>query len=169
MYLHDTAQVVVESLFVSEDSPGGYTIPPWFWALGDAPLPEEPHDSALGMNDTLAPLAALVKRALEISYGEAVSQSEAARILGVTPAAINRRIERGTLSSRKVGYHVLIPVKEIERARKTPKKSKQKIQPVTVSLSLNEIIPLVIPLVEGSQTTHETCCYSPWSTVYSPP
>jgi excisionase family DNA binding protein len=122
MYLHDTAQVVVESLFVSEDSPGGYTIPPWFWALGDAPLPEEPHDSALGMNDTLAPLAALVKRALEISYGEAVSQSEAARILGVTPAAINRRIERGTLSSRKVGYHVLIPVKEIERARKAKEK-----------------------------------------------
>ena len=64
----------------------------------------------------------LVKRALEVASGQAVSQSEAARMLGVTPAAINRRIERGTLSSRKVGYHVLIPVKEIERARKAKEK-----------------------------------------------
>lgn len=63
--------------------------------------------------DGLAPLSALLRDAL----GPLVSQSEAARRLGLTPTAVALRIERKEMRRLRVGRKVLIPAADVGRAR----------------------------------------------------
>ena len=125
--LHDTVQGVLESLLgpvriafgmpaAADEEPGAYNIPQEFWELGEQEIPDVGEESTLFLSGVLHPLAVLVRQGYEIATGGSVSQSEAARRLGISAEAVRTRIERGTLRAIKVGRSVFVPADAVENS-----------------------------------------------------
>lgn len=60
--------------------------------------------------ERVAPLFGLLER----SMGELISQSDAARRLGLTPRGVTLRIERGEMRRVRVGQYVFVPAEDVE-------------------------------------------------------
>lgn len=82
--------------------------------------------------DGLAPLSALLRDAL----GPLVSQSEAARRLGLTPRAVTLKIERKEVRRLRVGRGVFVPTADVNRARnpRRPRRSSKESAAGTAGL-----------------------------------
>lgn len=95
-----------------------FTFRPDFFEAGKGYVPPHPLKPAAQESPSalfwegLAPLSALLRDAL----GPLVSQSEAARKLGLTPTAVAFRIKRKEMRRLRVGRNALIPSADVERA-----------------------------------------------------
>lgn len=102
-----------------------FTVAPGFFKVGKGYVPPP---GALGpisrqspfetFWDGLAPLSSLIQDGL----GPLVTQSEAARQLGLTPAGVARRIDKKELRRLRVGPGVLVLARDVRRARNGPRK-----------------------------------------------
>lgn len=107
--LNDAARRVLEILFTSEDA-GSYSIPHAFWeGAGRRRSPAERIEAPLRVAQTLTPLAGLLRAAI----GEHVSLAEAARMLSLSPQAVEARIAEGRLRAIRVGGDLLVSVADL--------------------------------------------------------
>lgn len=103
----------------------GFTVVPGFFQAGKGYVPPLGALGPIGQEtpletfwEGLAPLSALVQDAL----GPLLTQSEAARELGLTPAGVARRIDRKELRRLRIGRQVLIPARDVRAPRSGPRK-----------------------------------------------
>ncbi len=111
--LYETTRSVVEALFAQE-AIYTYAVPTEFWAAGKEATKKRLPDAPAVLNGVLAPLSHLIR----VGLGEIVSQSEAARRLGVSVATVAHHIEAGRLPAVRIGRKVCIPAKEISKEQK---------------------------------------------------
>lgn len=142
--LYQTALYVMEALFTPARDlsgrlvhlgEGSYTISRLLWEVGEEalqeglrrdeteegerPLSSIAQEAPLLFSERLAPLFGLALKAM----GKMVSQSEAARRLGLTPRGVALRIERGEMRHVRVGSNVLIPEEDV----KVPKEERARV------------------------------------------
>ncbi len=101
------AQAVAETLFAPEGS-RSYRIPRDLWQAGEA-YANGSLDTPANLTSTLAPIAHL----LQFGFGELISQTEAARRLGLTLEGVRYRVREGLMRSVRVGGGVLVPVADL--------------------------------------------------------
>ncbi len=102
------AQTVAETLFAPEGS-RSYRIPRDLWQAGEGAINGRP-DTPANLTSTLAPIAYL----LRFGFGELISQTEAARRLGLTQEGVRYRVREGLMRSVRVGGGVLVPTADFE-------------------------------------------------------
>ncbi len=102
------AQAVAETLFAPEGS-RSYRIPRDLWQAGEEYTNGSP-DTPANLTSTLAPIAHL----LQFGFGELISQTEAARRLGLTQEGVRYRVREGLMRSVRVGGGVLVPVADLK-------------------------------------------------------
>lgn len=106
--VHDTAQSMLEALFVTGGVADPVEIPQAFWDAGATE--DQVAEFALVLDRSLAVLSYMLRTAL----GEMISQSEAARRTGIAKQSMAEKLSRRSIPIIRVGRSVLVPVAELE-------------------------------------------------------
>lgn len=108
--------VVTRALFGPPEA-GAPRLPQWLWRLAerDDEASAPSHANGRGLEGDLLPVAVLLRRAAVRAAGPFVKQSEAARRIGVSPPAVQARVNAGRVRAIRIGGRVLVSRPDVDR------------------------------------------------------